>query len=97
MQSWLVMGPLQVQGDQKAHRAAFDTNHLNPAHFEPTLNIDGKQYQWRLLTNETGTIDLTRPFQNIMGILYAWAQIEMPEETTAVLGIGSDDAVKDLA
>ena len=27
-------------------------------------------------------------------ITYAWAQIEMPEERQAVLGIGSDDGVK---
>lgn len=94
MQKWLVMGPLSIQADAKVQRAAFETYHLNPAAFEPSINVDGKSYRWRLMTNETGPIDLSRPFGTQMGIVYVWAQVEMPEESSVVLGIGSDDGVK---
>lgn len=94
IQKWLVLGPVWIKGDQAVHRIAFDTHHIDPAEFEPTYDIDGKAYQWRLLTDGSGTIDLSYPFGTIPGILYAWAEVEMPEETDAVLGIGSDDGVK---
>jgi len=33
-------------------------------------------------------------FENWYQIAYLWAQVDMPNETSGVLGIGSDDAVK---
>ncbi len=94
MQNWLVMGPLSIPADQAAQHTAFETTHINPGSFEPTINFEGKPYQWRLLSNESGPIDLSRPFGTLMGIIYLWAQVEMPKQTALVLGIGSDDGVK---
>ena len=39
-------------------------------------------------------MDLTQVYDDWFVVAYAWAQIDMPEETHGVLGIGSDDCVK---
>ncbi|MFC1795412.1 hypothetical protein ACFL3Q_17725 [Planctomycetota bacterium] len=39
-------------------------------------------------------MDLTQVYDDWFVVAYAWAQIDMPEETHGVLGIGSDDSVK---
>jgi hypothetical protein len=72
----------------------FDAQHIDPTRFQPQVTIGKTEYQWHLLGNRFGHADLTKHFKDPHQMIYTWAQIDMPEETTAVLGIGSDDAVK---
>ena len=58
----------------------------------------GEKAVWTPYESYTGIVDLHRVWpQSWQGhhvVAYAWAQIDMPEDTTAVLGIGHDDAAK---
>jgi hypothetical protein len=103
MHKWLVLGPLPypVQGDiyftsKKGHSVAFDTDSLDFVNFTPKVTIDNTDYEWSILESTSGTVDLRQldKNKNDFQIAYVWAQIEMPEETNGVLGIGSDDGVK---
>lgn len=96
MQKWLVLGPIPSQSGQtqEAFKMDFDVQHIDPARFQPQVTIGKTEYRWHLLENKFGHISLTEHFKDPHQITYAWAQIDMPEETKAVLGIGSDDAVK---
>jgi hypothetical protein len=62
--------------------------------FPTKVNVLGKNHEWLLLEHKYDVIDLTDEFGESPMITYAWAQIEMSQEKHAVLGIGSDDAVK---
>lgn len=101
MKKWLVLDPIQikVRGDtlfpsEETQKIAFNTDHINVKSFEPQVTIDEKSYEWSVLECEYGPVDLTKINNNWYHITYAWAQIDMPEETKGVLGIGSDDSVK---
>jgi hypothetical protein len=109
MKRWLVCGPFPVfDGEEKpddatAQRQAFHRDFLTQqggeAQIRPTPQMvhqsDGKEYPWQKVESPTNSIDLARlygPKEYV--IAYAWAEIDMPTATSAVLGIGSDDAVK---
>lgn len=101
MRRWLFLGPVHVPWKGKSYfpdeamsNKFFDTESLNPARFEPKVRIGETDYEWTALSSEYGVIDLTAVFDTWFVVGYARAWIEMPEETTAVLGIGSDDCVK---
>jgi hypothetical protein len=101
MRSWLFLGPISVpwQGegyfpDEETSNKFFDTESLNLERFEPQVRIAGNDYEWASLCSEYGVIDLTAVFDTWSVVAYAWAQVEMPEQTNAVLGIGSDDCIK---
>ncbi len=101
MRKWLFLGPIDVpwegEGsfpDEKTANEFFDVKLLDPGQFEPRVTIDGQDYQWRALTSEYIGIDLNRVFDKWYSVAYLWAQVEMEEETTGVLGIGADDAVQ---
>jgi hypothetical protein len=101
MRKWLFLGPIDVpwhgEGyfpDEETSNKFFDTESLNLERFEPKVEIAGNDYEWVALHSEYGVIDLTAVFDNWFVVAYAWAQVEMPEQTDAVLGIGSDDCIK---
>jgi hypothetical protein len=101
MRRWLFLGPVHVPWkgpsyfpDEEASNKFFDAESLAPARFEPKVRIGETDYEWTALYSEYGVIDLTAVFDTWFVVGYAWAQVEMPEETTAVLGIGSDDCIK---
>ncbi len=96
MQKWLVLGQIPPQSGQtqEAFKIDFDAEQINPAHFEQIVSIGKKEYQWHLLDNKFGHINLTEHFKDPHQTIYAWAKIEMREETALVLGVGSDDGVK---
>ncbi len=101
MRKWLFLGPIDVpwegQGDFPDEETAnefFDVKSLDPGRFERLVTIEGQDYQWRALTSEYAPIDLTKAFDKWYSVAYLWAQVEMEEETTGVLGIGADDAVQ---
>ena len=101
MQKWLLLEPMriEVRGDtlfpsDETQKIEFDADQIDTAQFKPTVTIGQKEYQWSLLQNDYGVIDLGKVDENWYLITYAWAQVDMPEEKQAVLGIGSDDCVK---
>jgi hypothetical protein len=104
MKQWLLLGPIPAcDGEPNwiESKVAFDMQHLESLeYFEPTIQIDDKEYAWTAYQSYTGIVDIHRPWapkpkaEKEYVIAYAWAQIDMPEETYALLGIGSDDAVK---
>ncbi|MHC4657035.1 MAG: hypothetical protein ACYS91_18760 [Planctomycetota bacterium] len=101
MRRWLFLGLIQIpwEGetyfpDNEHSNKFFDTESLNLEQFEPKVRIDEKDYQWDTLRSEYGVVDLTQVYDDWFVVAYAWAQIDMAEETKGVLGIGSDDSVK---
>jgi hypothetical protein len=104
MKDWLLLGPAPANDGEPnwvESKAAFDMDHLESyEHFEPTVQIDNKDYAWSVYRSYTGILDIHRAWPqgpkevSEYVFAYAWAQVDMPKETTALLGIGSDDAVK---
>ncbi len=101
MKKWLVLGPIPVTQfgpdptDEGTQKRAFDDDPLNVAQLAPRAALAGVEYEWRAVRSGGDIVDLFESFgpKPYVGA-YAWAQVEMAEETSAVLGIGSDDAVK---
>jgi len=109
MKRWLVCGPFPVFDDADkptdvtAQRQAFHrdflTEHGGEAKIQPAPQMTheggGKKYAWRQIDSRRGIIDLAGLYAlKEYAIAYAWAQIDMPAAGPALLGIGSDDAVK---
>ncbi len=103
LKKWFVLGPLplsvpdDIQFDsEEGQKAAFGTDSLDLANFSSKVSIDNIDYEWAVLDSEHGIIDLTQlsASNNDLNIAYVWAQIDMSEEMTGTLGIGSDDGVK---
>jgi hypothetical protein len=101
MRRWLFLGPIDVpwggEGyfpDEKTSDAFFDMESFNLNRFEPQVGVGAEDVDWRPLHSEYGVIDLTRAFDSWFAVAYAWAQVDMPEVTHGVLGIGSDDCIK---
>jgi len=101
MRKWLFLGLIQIpwEGetyfpDEEASNKFFDTESLNLEQFEPKVRIGENDFEWATLRSEYGVVDLTQVYDDWFVVAYAWAQINMAEETHGVLGIGSDDSVK---
>jgi len=101
MRKWLFLGLIQIpwEGetyfpDEETSNKFFDTESLNLEQFEPKVRIGENDFEWATLRSEYGVVDLTQVYDDWFVVAYAWAQIDMPEETHGVLGIGSDDSVK---
>ncbi|MEN6337549.1 MAG: hypothetical protein ABFE01_25125, partial [Phycisphaerales bacterium] len=101
IRKWLFLGPIDIpwkgEGyfpDQRTEKQFFDANQVPLDQFTPQVKIGEKDYSWAVLDSEYGAIDLSGVFPDWFKAAYAWAQIDMPEETSGVLGIGSDDHVK---
>jgi hypothetical protein len=107
MTKWLLLGRVPAcdgEPNWANSKAAFDRQDLpSLERFEPTVRIGDKEYAWKAYQSYTGIVDIHRAwpqgpvddFSEAHYIFaYAWAQVDMPEETTALLGIGYDDAAK---
>jgi len=102
MSRWLVLGPIPVFKDRprdtnpKTEKAAFENDTLTSfENFEPSVLIGQVPYQWKIFQSDNEIMDLDRAWKEREHMIcYAWAQVNMPQETEALLGIGSDDAVK---
>jgi hypothetical protein len=101
MRKWLFLGLIQIpwEGetyfpDNEHSNKFFDTETLNLKQFEPKVRIGENDFEWATLRSEYGVVDLTQVYDDWFVVAYAWAQINMAEETHGVLGIGSDDSVK---
>jgi len=100
MKEWLLLGPIPaaegVPSEAQA-KAAFERDYLPSLEtFEPVASIDGVDYEWVVHRSYNGIIDLRRFWRDESSTehvsCYAWAQVEVPEETEALLGFGTDDA-----
>jgi hypothetical protein len=101
MRKWLFLGPIHIpwkgEGyfpDEETSNKFFDTESLGLERFEPKARVAENDYEWASLYSEYGVVDLTAVFDTWFVVAYAWAQVEMPGQTDADLGIGSDDCVK---
>ncbi len=101
MRRWLFLGLIQIpwEGetyfpDNEHSMKFFDTESLNLERFEPRIRLGEENYEWATLRSEYGVVDLTQVYDDWFVVAYAWAQVNMAEETKGVLGIGSDDSVK---
>ena len=107
MKKWLLLGRVPAcdgEPNWADSKIAFDRQDLpSLERFEPTVRIGDKDYAWRVYKSYTGIVDIHRAWpqgpvddfsQDHYIFVYAWAQVDMPEETTALLGIGYDDAAK---
>jgi CubicO group peptidase (beta-lactamase class C family) len=107
MTRWLVLSPIPVSEepspDEAAQKRAFAEDFLKPAGGEArvtprageTISISGRDHVWRLVESPGDIINLKiASMPEAYSIAYAWAEIEMSEATTGLLGLGSDDAVK---
>ena len=101
MRRWLFLGLIQIpwEGetyfpDEEASNKFFDTESLNLEQFKPKVRLGEEDYEWATLRSEYGAVDLTQVYDDWFVVAYAWAQINMAEETHGVLGIGSDDSIK---
>ncbi|MGD8500879.1 MAG: hypothetical protein PVJ86_09545, partial [Phycisphaerales bacterium] len=107
MTKWLLLGRIPAcdgEPNWADSKAAFDRQDLpSLERFQPTVRIGDKEYAWKTYQSYTGIVDIHRAWpqgpvddfsQDHYVIAYAWAQVDMPEETTALLGIGYDDAAK---
>ncbi len=101
IRKWLFLGPISIPWngpdffpDAETQKKTFGSDPLDLDQWKPSVTIDGRQYRWALLQSEYGIVDLTQLFQDWFLVAYVWTEINMTEETRAVLGIGSDDSVK---
>ena len=101
MTRWLVLGPIPVfegdpdPNDDKSQKDSFDLDPFSLEQFQPRLRVGEDEYEWAFLHSEDDIVDLVHTFgEKEYVIAYAWAQIDMPDEKSVILGIGSDDAVK---
>lgn len=107
MKKWLLLGRIPAcdgEPNWADSKTAFDKQDLpSLERFEPTVQIGGKEYSWRAYQSYTGIVDIHRawpqgPIDDFSKshyiYAYAWAQVDMPEETKALLGIGYDDTAK---
>lgn len=108
MKTWLLLGPIPVSDseqkpDEEAQKKAFDIDFLaehggeSGVHPAPGLvhKIRDVEYAWQLVHAEGDIVDLVEVYgKKEFVIAYAWAEIDVPEATTVLLGIGSDDGVK---
>ena len=87
-------------------RQAFDrdflTEHGGETQVQPTMEMvfhrGQGEHRWRKVDSPTdASISSGTSGYEQYAITYAWARIDMPAETPAVLGIGSDDAREGLA
>ncbi len=101
MTKWLLLGPVPIGKDPSAsvdeqeQRKAFGIDPLPTEQFQDKVRIGDKEHQWTAFTSPGDTVDLTRSFgEKTYMTAYAWACLDMAGESRAILGIGSDDAVK---
>jgi CubicO group peptidase (beta-lactamase class C family) len=108
MTRWAVLGPIPVfegephPDDAEREKRAFDTDYLSPD-TQPEIgaehDIAGVLYQWRLVESAGDIVVLSPALGSRDGDIehvsaYAAAELNVPEETTLLLGIGSDDGIK---
>ncbi len=93
MTRWLVLQPIPTTESQQKEAFAADQLDAQTIHPAPGAkqSIGGKELAWTLLESDDDTVNLQ---PSDYSIAYAWAEIDMPETTKALFGLGSDDGIK---
>lgn len=108
MRSWLVLGPIPVADDESnpdenTQRKAFDADLLADSGGESSIRpamgqaqkVAGETYTWQVIRVEKDVVTLIDIFgEKEFVVAYAWAEIDAPNATKALLGLGSNDGVK---
>jgi len=107
MKKWLLLGRVPAcdgEPNWADSKVAFDKQDLPSLdRFEPAVRIGDEEYAWKAYQSYTGIVGIHRAWpqgpvddfsKDHYVFAYAWAQVDMPEETTALLGIGYDDTAK---
>jgi CubicO group peptidase (beta-lactamase class C family) len=109
MRNWLVLKPIPISAEkagepaEEAQKKAFGEDSLKgrggeaKAHPRPGLKqrIGERELEWESVKSKSDVVDLKAGASpSDYAIAYAWAEIEVPEKTRGVLGLGSDDAVR---
>jgi len=101
MTKWLLLGPIpaskdpSARSDEQEQKKAFGIDPFPTEQFQDKVKIGENEYEWVAFTAPGDTVGLTRPFgEKTCVAAYAWACLDMGGESRAILGIGSDDAVK---
>jgi hypothetical protein len=101
----VVFKALQVSNEKVSHAAqmnAFNSDWFTAAgaaSVQPKdgekQSVDGKELVWHRVKADDGYVDLLRGIGNQdYTVGYAWTEFEVPADTPAWLGLGSDDGVK---
>lgn len=98
---WLVLGPVPVAegafdpGDLEAQKKSFEAVPFSLGDLPPQVTVGGKDFAWTALHSESDLVNLVRVFGPKEYVAaYAWARIDMSQEQSILLGLGSDDAVR---
>jgi hypothetical protein len=102
MRKWLILGPIPLRAyfgdnlEDEQKLEVFNEDQIDIANFEPQKKIYDRDYQWSVAEARPNHIDLIAVSRDDIEsqIAYLRAQVDMAEDKAAVLGIGSDDAVK---
>lgn len=107
LRSWQLLGPIPVvtagEPDGAARKAAFTNDLLQAIGGEASLehapesavSIADLSLRWRPLTDTNLVIDLGSHIGLRDDVIaYAFAEIDIPEATRVVLGVGSDDGIR---
>ena len=109
MRNWLVLKSIPVSTEksgepaEEVQKKAFAEDSLKgqggeaKARPRPGLKqtIGQRELEWESVKSNSDVIDLKAGNSpSDYSIAYAWAEIELPEKTKGILGLGSDDAVK---
>lgn len=102
---WLVLGPIPVAPGQKdapdeqRQREAFDADYLDPAALQVKkggkVKIGDHTYKWKPLKAKDQIFSLDELYESVdFASAYGWVAFYSEEDKKALLGVGSDDAVK---
>jgi CubicO group peptidase (beta-lactamase class C family) len=109
MRKWLILGPVPVAGkgagepneaeQKKAFAEDWFAGHGGAAGVAPVAGmkqkVGGRELEWRWVESKEDIVDLKAATGGgNFAIVYAWVEVELPQKTKCLLGIGSDDAVK---
>ena len=106
LDTWLIAGPVPVfegkgnASDQETQKKVFDSEYLSTAEISASvktgkLSINQKEYNWQQVTAVDGIIDFLKTYKDTaFRIVYAYAEINMPETKEFLMGVGSDDGIK---
>ena len=104
--NWHVLGPILVdqaepdEVSEEQRKKAFNTEYLDATALTTVKagqlhTINGSELKWQTASEKDGIVNLNKLFDKLDYVsAYSWTEIQAPEARPALLGIGSDDAVK---
>jgi CubicO group peptidase (beta-lactamase class C family) len=105
LKNWLILGPVKIIEDtikpeEAIQKEVFDKDYfssveITPNKYLPKIQIEKKEYSWKMVKNSDDAIDLNQVLgENNFAIAYALAEIKMDSPAKILIGVGSDDGIK---